>query len=173
MSTSQSTFEKPGMFTALSIMTLVSGVLNIIYGLTITALIVVGTLGFGLLCAPITILPGILGIFEILYAVKLLSNPQQPIQFSQAIAIMEICCIITGNVISTVAGILALVFYNDPAVKAYFVQINSGTASPISPLTPPLPTQESQSILPSESDSIITEEVSKESTIAEQAKGND
>jgi len=124
MSTPQNTSEKPGMFTALSIMTLVSGIINIIYGLSITLLIVVGTIGLGLLCAPVTILPTILGIFEILYAIKLLSNPQQPVQFSQAIAIMEICCVITGNVLSTVAGILALVFYNDSSVKAYFARIN-------------------------------------------------
>jgi len=125
MSIPQNTSEKPGMFTALSIITLVSGILNIFYGLTITVLIVIGTIGFGLLCAPITILPTILGVFEILYALKLLSNPQQPVRFSQAIAIMEICCIITGNILSTVAGILALVFYNDAPVKAYFEKINN------------------------------------------------
>ena len=125
MSIPQNTSEKPGMFTALSIMTLVSGIINVIYGLTITLLIVVGTIGIGLLCAPVTILPTILGVFEILYAIKLLSNPQQPVQFSQAIAIMEICCVITGNVLSTVAGILALVFYNDASVKSYFAKINA------------------------------------------------
>ena len=127
MSTPQNTSEKPGMYTALSIMTLVSGILNIFYGLVITVLIVIGTIGLGLLCAPITILPTILGVFEILYAMKLLSNPQQPVQFSQAIAIMEICCIITGNVLSAVAGILALVFYNDVSVKDYFDKINNLT----------------------------------------------
>lgn len=125
MSIPQNTSEKPGMFTALAIMTLVSGILNIFYGLSITALTVIGTIGIGLLCAPVTILPSVLGIFEVLYAVKLLSNPQQPVRFSQAIAILEICCIITGNVLSAVAGVLALVFYNDAAVKAYFEKINS------------------------------------------------
>lgn len=125
MSIPQNTSEKPGMFTALAIITLVSGILNIFYGLTITVLIVIGTIGFGLLCAPVTILPTVLGVFEILYAIKLLSNPQQPVRFSQAIAIMEICCVITGNVLSAVAGILAFVFYNDTSVKAYFDQINN------------------------------------------------
>lgn len=117
--------QKPGMVTAISIMTLVSGILNIIYALSLTLGIVVGTLGIGLLCAPITILPGVLGIFEILYAVKLLSNPPKPVQPSQAIAIMEICTIIVGNVISVVMGILALVFYNDSTVQAYFARLNA------------------------------------------------
>ena len=125
MSTPENVSEKPGMFTALSIMTLISGVVNIVYSLIVTGGIVLGTFGIGLLCAPITILPAILGVFEILYAVKLLANPPQPVQPSQAIAILEICCIITLNVISTVTGILALVFYNDPAVKAYFAKINA------------------------------------------------
>jgi hypothetical protein len=80
----------------------------------------------GLLCVPITILPGILGIFEILYAVKLLSNPPTPVKPSQAIAILEICDIVFLNAIAVVTGILALVFYNDPKVQEYFVLINSG-----------------------------------------------
>jgi hypothetical protein len=125
MNTTQPSSEKPGMFVAVSVMTLISGVLNIFWSLGVTASIVLGTLGIGLICAPITILPLILGVFEILYAVKLLGNPPQPVQPSQAIAILEICCILIGNVISAVVGILALVFYNDPSVKAYFARINS------------------------------------------------
>ena len=116
---------KPGMVQAIAVMTLINGILNILWGLGITGSVVVGTLGFGLLCSPVTILPLILGIFEIIYATKLLANPPQPIQPSQAIAIMEICCILVGNVISLVVGILALVFYNDATVKAYFARINN------------------------------------------------
>lgn len=116
----------PGKFTALTYMTLASGILNIIYGLLLTGGIVLGTFGLGLLCAPLTILPSILGIFEILYAVKLMANPPRPpVQPSQALAIFEICCILVGGVIPVVVGILALVFYNDPEVKAYFEKINN------------------------------------------------
>jgi len=127
MNTTASEVQKPGLVTALTIMTLINGILNILYALGITAAIVLGTLGVGLLCAPVTILPGILGIFEIIYAVKLLSNPPQPVKPSQSIAVMEIVCIITGNALSLVVGILALVFYNDAAVKDYFASLNSGT----------------------------------------------
>ncbi|PJH75289.1 MAG: hypothetical protein CO064_07445 [Anaerolineae bacterium CG_4_9_14_0_8_um_filter_58_9] len=112
------------MVQAIAIMTLVNGILNILYSLSLTGGIVLGTIGVGLLCAPITILPAVLGIFEILYATKILPNPPQPVQPSQTIAILEIVCIIFGNVISVVVGILTLVFYNDPAVRAYFAQIN-------------------------------------------------
>lgn len=115
----------PGKFSAITYMTLASGIINCIYGLTLTGMVVVGTLGIGLICAPITILPSILGVFEILYAVKLMSNPPQPVQPSQALAIMEICSILVGAVLPAVVGILVLVFYNDPEVQTYFEKINN------------------------------------------------
>jgi hypothetical protein len=119
----------PGKFAAITYMTLASGILNVIYGVGLTAGIVLGTLGVGLLCAPLTILPSVLGIFEILYAVKLMSNPPQPVQPSQAIAILEICTILLGGVLPAVVGILVLVFYNDPEVNAHFNKINSTSNS--------------------------------------------
>ncbi|HAD07749.1 MAG: hypothetical protein N2646_04060 [Bellilinea sp.] len=120
---------KPGMVTALGVMTLVSGIINILTGLGITTATVLGTLGIGLICAPITILPAILGIFEVLYALKILANPPVPVQFSQTIAILEILCIAFGNAIALIVGILALVFYNDVTVKNYFDRINAQPAA--------------------------------------------
>lgn len=116
---------KPGMVTTLGVMTLVSGILNILTGLGITFAVAVSTLGIGLLCAPITFLPGILGVFEVLYALKILANPPTPVQFSQTIAILEILTILVGNVVALIVGILALVFYNDPLVRDYFERINA------------------------------------------------
>ncbi len=116
--------EKPDMVTAIAIMTLVNGILNIIYALSVTFGLVLGTLGIGLLCAPLTILPGVLGIFEILYATQLLALPPRPLKPNQTLAILEIAAIASGNVISLVVGILALVFYNDPSVRSYFGRIN-------------------------------------------------
>lgn len=117
--------DKPGMVTTIAIMTLVNGILNILWGLGATVAIVLGTIGVGLLCAPVTILPAVLGIFEIIYAAKLLPNPAQPVKPSQTIAILEIVCIIAGNVLSAVVGILALVFYNDQQVKDFFARLNA------------------------------------------------
>jgi hypothetical protein len=117
--------EKPGEVMAISIMTLISGVTNIIAGLTISFLVVVGTIGIGIVCVPLTILPLVLGVFEIIYAARLLSSPPAPLQPSQAIAILEICAALYLNLISLVTGILALVFYNSPKVRDYFKAINS------------------------------------------------
>lgn len=127
MTIPQPTSDKPGMFTGLAIATLISGILNILLGLGLTVAIVLGTIGIGIICAPLTILPTILGIFEIIYAIKLLANPPQPVQPSQAIAIMEICCVLFGGAIQAGVGIFALVAFNDPSVKAYFARINSGS----------------------------------------------
>ncbi|WP_299030038.1 hypothetical protein [uncultured Thermanaerothrix sp.] len=120
--------EKPGTVTALGVLTLVSGIINILTGLGLTGGLVLGTFGIGLLCAPITVLPAVLGVFEILYATKILANPPVPVQFSQTIAILEICCILFGNVIALVVGILALVFYSDAQVRGYFETLNTPAA---------------------------------------------
>lgn len=111
----------PGKVQAITIMMLVNGILNVLGAAGITGSIVLGTLGIGLLCAPITILPAVLGVFEIITAVNMMSNSTVKVTPNrlQMLAILEICCIIIGNVISLVVGILNLVFLNDEEVKSY------------------------------------------------------
>ncbi len=116
--------RKPGALTAVGVMTLLNGLFNIAYGLTLTfgfAITIVG-----LICTPLTIIPTILGIFETIYAIRLLKNPlARGTRPSQALAIWEIIAVVTGNLFSPVVGILALVFYNDANVAAYFAEINN------------------------------------------------
>lgn len=115
--------EKPSNVTALGVLNVVSGVINIVASLSVTFGLAISLVG--LICVPITILPAILGVFEILYGIKLLANPPQPVKPSQAIAICQLITFLYLNVVSGVVGILALVFYSDPEVKAYFERINS------------------------------------------------
>jgi len=118
--------RKPGPLTAIGVLTLVNGIVNIFWGLIATGAIVLGTLGFGILCAPLTILPSLLGIFEVIYGVRLLADPIKPgVRPSTAIAILQIICVLWLNFLSPIVGILALVFYNDSTVKQYFQQINA------------------------------------------------
>jgi hypothetical protein len=137
--------EKPTLVNVIAWMTLASGIVDLFFGLVLTVSIVFGTLGIGLIfCAPFTILPTVLGIFEIIYAAKLMSNPPQAVQPSTAIAILEIVTILVGNAFSVVVGILALVFYNDLTVRDYFARLN-GLApvipvAPVPPIPPVLPT---------------------------------
>lgn len=116
--------EKPGKVTAIAALTLVSGISNILGALIVTATIVLGSFGVGLLCAPATLLPIVLGVFEIIYAAKLLANPPKPTDPSEVLAILEICAILYGNIFSLIAGILALVFYSDPETKQFFATLN-------------------------------------------------
>jgi hypothetical protein len=126
---------KPNLVMAIALMTLVNGIFNLVWGVSIIG----GTLGISLLCfAPVPLFPIILGGFEIAYAIKLLSNPPQPVRASQAIAIWEIVAVLVGNVFSLVVGILALIFYNDSLVKDYFARLN-GTQTPPPPAPTPVP----------------------------------
>lgn len=134
--------QKPTLINVIAWTTLASGIVNIVWGLAAsgTALATV----IGIFCTPLTILPTVLGIFEIIYAAKLLSNPPQAVQPSQTIAILEIVCVLAGNVFAMVVGILSLVFYNDQIVRDYFIRLNGsdGTvaaAAPVPPV-PPAPT---------------------------------
>ncbi|MBI3170764.1 MAG: hypothetical protein HYZ22_19965 [Chloroflexi bacterium] len=135
------TEQKPGLVTAIASMTLVSGIINLFWGFVASAT-ALGTI-VGVVCLPITILPTILGIFEIIYAAKLLSSQPQPVQPSTSIAVFEILTFVMGNVFSMVVGILVLIFYNDVTVKDYFSRINAGPGI-ISTPVPPAPVVEPQ-----------------------------
>ncbi|CAG1011812.1 hypothetical protein ANAEL_04277 [Anaerolineales bacterium] len=131
------TNQKPGLFTTIAVLTLVSGIVNLFWGFIASAT-ALGTI-VGVVCLPITILPTILGIFEIIYAAKLLSSQPEPIQPSQTIAILEILTFFIGNLFSMVVGILALIFYNDITVKNYFARLNGTVVIPPMPAAPPAP----------------------------------
>jgi hypothetical protein len=117
------TNQKPGLFTTIAVLTLVSGIVNLFWGFIASAT-ALGTI-VGVVCLPITILPT--------YAAKLLSSQPEPIQPSQTIAILEILTFFIGNLFSMVVGILALIFYNDITVRDYFARLNGMVATPPPP----------------------------------------
>jgi len=129
--------QKPGLFTTIAVLTLVSGIVNLFWGFIASAT-ALGTI-VGVVCLPLTILPTILGVFEIIYAAKLLSSQPEPVQPSQTIAILEILTLFIGNLFSMVVGILALIFYNDVTVKDYFARLNGTVVVPPTPAAPSAP----------------------------------
>jgi hypothetical protein len=138
MDTQFTSQPKPTLVNVIAWMTLVSGIVNLFWGLGFSLTVILGSFGIGILCLWFTILPTILGVFEIIYAAKLMSNPPQAIQPSTTLAILEIVCIVAFNLFSVVVGILALVFYNDITVRDYFAQLN-GTLAPVPPVAPTEP----------------------------------
>lgn len=149
MNASHPELQKPGLLTAIAVMTLVSGIINLFWGFVASAT-ALSTI-IGVICLPIAILPTILGVFEIIYAAKLLSAQPQPVQPSMSIAVFEILTFLMGNIFSMVVGILAIIFYNDLTVKAYFSRVNhpaQETTPP--PPAPAVPVVEAQPELPAE-----------------------
>ncbi|RJP53365.1 MAG: hypothetical protein C4586_01510 [Anaerolineaceae bacterium] len=120
--------QKPGLVTAIAVMTLASGIINLFWGFVASAT-ALGTI-IGVICLPLTILPTILGIFEIIYAAKILGAQPETVKPSPPLAVFEILTFLMGNVFSMVVGILNLIFYNDASVKEYFAQINSVAVLP-------------------------------------------
>ena len=162
--------SKPTLVNVIAWMTLASGIVNLFWGIAASGA-VLSTI-VGVICIPITILPTVLGIFEIMYAAKLMSNPPQQVQPSTNLAILEIVCILVGNIFAVVVGILALVFYNDLQVKDYFARLN-GTFAPVEsvaavPLVPASETEpapiEPEEIIPAEQPPSSQEEPPKGET---------
>jgi hypothetical protein len=118
---------KPGKVTAIAISTLVDGILNIIWSFSLGIgffAFGVATFGLGCLLLPLAAYPLVLGILEIIYAAKILPNPAKPTKPARWLAIMQICNIVVGDVISLVVGIVSLIFYNESEVEDYFAQIS-------------------------------------------------
>lgn len=108
---------KPGHVQLIGILMVISGCINILVGLGITLSIILGTLGIGLLCAPIFLIPVGVGIYEIIVGANVLGD--KPAKGLQVAAGLEIASILWGNVISCIAGILVFVLRNDPETRAY------------------------------------------------------
>lgn len=112
---------KPTKLQTMAVLVLISGILNILWG-GILALLGIFSI-VGILCAPLLILPMVLGVFELIYALNLLADPPKVKEPSMAIAILEVCDIFFLNVFSVVVGVLSLIFASDQEIKDYFASL--------------------------------------------------
>jgi hypothetical protein len=108
--------RKPDKVQAIAIMSLVDGILNIIWGVVLI---------FGICTAPLGLYAIVVAVLGLIYASKLLSSHPQGVTQNKTLAIMQIVNIITGNVASLVMGIITLVFYDDPEVYNYYTALNN------------------------------------------------
>jgi hypothetical protein len=103
---------KPGKIQAISVMTLVGGILAILTCLGIG----LATVGFWI---P-WIYSLVLGIMATIKGSQMLgSNPAPAFASARTIAIMQIVNIINCDVVNLTLGIISLVFLNDPEVKEH------------------------------------------------------
>jgi hypothetical protein len=113
----------PGKVQAIGYMHLIAGILNLLWaaGLSIYGLLMgIATLGFGLfICCPVFIVIPV-GIMEIVSGAKHLSSNHSGLKAPRVTAILEICSVLTCSMVSTIVGILTLVFISDPEVDQYY-----------------------------------------------------
>jgi len=112
--------KKPGKLLAITILSLVAGVMNVL----VCVLLILTICG-----APLGIYAGIVGVFEIIYATKALPDPVKTDSLDKRLAIMQIVNIISGNMFSLIAGILTLIYFEDSEIRAYFATVNSNHGS--------------------------------------------
>src|SRR4030042_4231361 len=111
---------KPQKLQWIGILMLVSGGVNIsiclglVLGLALSVILIC--------CAPIGAPPLALGVYEVIYGIRLIGSGQEPVKRDtlQTIAILEIVTVVTSNMVSFVAGIINLVLLSDSEVEGYF-----------------------------------------------------
>ncbi len=107
---------RPQKVQIIGILTVISGALNISLGLGL----MIG-LAFSVIllcCAPIGALPLALGVYEVIYGIRLIGSGQEPVsrQTMQTIAVLEIITLLISNLPSAVIGIVDLVLLSDSEV---------------------------------------------------------
>jgi hypothetical protein len=121
--------RKPDKVGAIAILCLVDGILNVVFGISwVFGISVFGasTCGLGCILIPLGAYPLVLGILEIVYASKLLPDPPTAGEPARWLAVMQIVNVLWGQVISLVVGILLLIFFDDPEVRAYLARFAPG-----------------------------------------------
>ena len=115
---------RPSRLNAIAALTLASGILNLLWSAVAFLSVIIlgfGTFLVGCICLPLGVYPLVLGVLEIVYALRLLRDPVSPsLRPAYYIAVMEIIDTLFGNVAALIVGVLSLILYNDRAVRHYF-----------------------------------------------------
>lgn len=111
--------KKPAKLTAIAVMTLVGGIIATLIGFA-EALGVIGSLCIACFLIPGSFISFFGGIFAIIQGALLLGqNPGRHLQRTRITASIQIACILAGDVINLILGILNHVFLSDETVVAY------------------------------------------------------
>lgn len=114
---------KPGKITAIAVLNLVQGILSAGYAAWLIVFFLgfgAATAGCGCLFLPLGVYPLVVGILAIVYAARLLPDEPKPVLPARWLAVMQVCAILLGDVVSLGAGIANLVLFSDPEVVDWF-----------------------------------------------------
>ena len=119
---------RPGILQASTTLTLIDGILNLVWALFAGILLTCTTI----VCGIFAVYPLVLGILEIIEAQKLSRHPPQRDEVPIWLGVMQLINAMSGNPLSLVAGIITLVAANDDNVKNYLLawRYGQGTAQP-------------------------------------------
>jgi hypothetical protein len=110
---------KPAKVQTIGILMLISGAVNITIGLGIVAGFLLSIIL--ICCIPVAALPLALGIFEVIYGIRLIGSGQEPVKRDtlQTVAILEIASILCSNMVAFLVGVVNLLLLSDTEVTGY------------------------------------------------------
>lgn len=117
--------RKPGKVTALAVINLAQGILSTCYAVWLVFFFLVfalGSAGCGCVFVPLAVFPLVVGILAIVHATKLLPEPPQAVAPAHWLAVLQMCTLLFGDVVSFAAGVAHLVLLNDPEVSAWYAR---------------------------------------------------
>jgi hypothetical protein len=106
---------KPGILQVISVLDIINGLVNAVWGLL---------LFFGGITFILGIYAWVVATMSIIHAVRLSANPPRVTTPNKALAILQIVNFITGNLLSVVIGIVNLIIYERPEVRAFYKQLS-------------------------------------------------
>ncbi len=96
----------------LAVPLLVSGIFHLVYGVSAfgsSCALGITTMGLGCCCGVLGIPAIVLGLFEVMhYSQRTTMDPQRWLDRTKIFAIIDICCVLWGNIVAIVCGIVVL-----------------------------------------------------------------
>jgi hypothetical protein len=115
--------SKPGSIQAVAVIWIISGILTILWGFGLVLAALASLVG--IFCLPLSIYPFVVGIFELVYGIKLTGSIASPTKPPYFVSILEILLIFWADVFGLIAGITTLVLLSGEDAKGYFSQQSS------------------------------------------------
>ena len=109
---------KPGSIQAVAIIWIISGILTIIWGFGLVAAAFASLIG--IICLPLSLYPFIVGIFELVYGIKLTGSSTSLRRPPYFVSVLEITLALWLDVFGLIAGITTLILLNEEESKPYF-----------------------------------------------------